>query len=153
MAEDRTHERETDAERARLRRIVAAASDDDLGRPMPGGWTVSAVLAHAAYWDARAIHWMDRWAAGAEPAPYQEEDTDVENEAAKPLCLALPPRIAATLALRLADEADAKVAALSDAMLAKVRAAKGGPFDLSRANHRREHLDDIARVLGEPPAG
>jgi hypothetical protein len=153
VAEDRTHERETDAERARLRRIVAAASDDDLRRPMPGGWTVAAVLAHAGYWDARAIYWLDRWAQGAEPAPWEEENTEAVNEGAKPLCLALPPRTAAALALRLADEADAKVAALSDTMLAKIRAASGGPFDLSRANHRREHLDDIARILGEPPAG
>ncbi len=68
------------------------------------------------------------------------------NDAAKPLCLAIPPREAARLALRLANEADAKVAALSDSMLAKIRAA-GSPFNLSRASHRAEHLDDIERAL------
>lgn len=38
------------------------------------------------------------------------------------------------------------MAALSDDMLATVRAA-GSPFSLSRAEHRKEHLDDIERVL------
>jgi len=34
---DRSHETETDAERERLRSIVARFSDEELGRPMPGG--------------------------------------------------------------------------------------------------------------------
>jgi hypothetical protein len=147
MATDRSHDTETDAERARLRALVARLSDADLARPMPGGWTVAAVLAHAAYWDARAIYWMDKWGPDGEPTTYEEEDTDAANEAAKPLCLALRPRDAAELALRVAEEADGKVKALSDAMLAKIAAQGGPPFDLSRANHRREHLDDIERAL------
>ena len=50
------------------------------------------------------------------------------------------------LAQRLAEEADKKVAALGDDMLAKIRAA-GSPFSLARADHRKEHLDDIERAL------
>ena len=143
---DRSHEAETDAERARLRALVTRLSDADLARPMPGGWTVAAVLAHAAYWDARAIYWMDKWGPDGEPTTYEPEDTDAANEAAKPLCLALRPRDAAELALRLADEADGRVRALSDAMLEKIR-AKGPPFNLSRAIHRKEHLDEIEPLL------
>jgi hypothetical protein len=109
---------------------------------------VAAVLAHIGFWDARAIVLLDKWGGGVEPsaADYEPEDVDWINDAAKPLCLALPPRAAAQLALRLAEEADAKVAALSDAMLAEIRAA-GSPINLSRADHRREHLDDIERAL------
>ncbi|HEV2249166.1 MAG TPA: DinB family protein [Candidatus Limnocylindria bacterium] len=147
MTADRSHEPETDAERARLRALVARLSDADLARPMPGGWTVAAVLAHAAYWDARAIYWIDRWGPDGEPTTYEDEDTDAANEAAKPLCLTIRPRDAAELALRVADEADRKVRALSDTMLAKIAAQGGAPFDLSRANHRREHLDDIEAAL------
>jgi hypothetical protein len=51
------------------------------------------------------------------------------------------------LSLRLAEEADGKVKALSDAMLAKIRATGGPPFNLSRAIHRKEHLDEIEREL------
>ena len=32
-------------------------------------------------------------------------------------------------------------------MLAKIRATGGPPFNLSRAIHRREHLDDIEQEL------
>ena len=147
MTEDRSHDKETDAERERLRRLVKRLSDADLARPMPGGWTVAAVLAHAAYWDARAVYWLDKWARGAAPTPYEHENVEAVNDAAKPLCLALPPRIAADLALRLAEEADGKVNALSDEMLAKIRATGGPPFNLSRAIHRKEHLDDIEQLF------
>jgi hypothetical protein len=114
---------------------------------MPAGWTVAGVLAHIGFWDARAIYWLDKWARGAAPSAYEPENTEAVNESAKPLCLALPPRDAARLALRLAEEADGKVKALSDGMLAKIRATGGPPFNLSRAIHRKEHLDDIEREL------
>lgn len=144
---DRSHDAETDAERERLRSLVTRLTDEELSRPMPGGWTVAAVLAHVGYWDARAIYFLDKWGPSGEPSTYEPEDTDAANEAAKPLCLALPPRIAAQLALRLAEEADGRVKALSDAMLAKIRAKGNPPFDLSRAIHRKEHLDDIEGAL------
>jgi uncharacterized damage-inducible protein DinB len=144
---DRPHDVETDAERERLRALVTRLGDAELRRPMPGGWTVAAVLAHVAYWDARAIYWLDRWRRTGEPSAYEPENVEAVNDAAKPLCLALAPRDAAELALRLAEESDGKVKALSDAMLAKIRATGSPPFNLSRAIHRREHLDDIAREL------
>jgi hypothetical protein len=145
MSEDRTYLAETDAERERLRLLVTGSSDAELSRPMPAGWTVAAVLAHIAFWDARAIYWLDKWGPDGEPSTYEPENVETANESAKPLCLALPPRQAAQLALRLAEDADGKVKALSDAMLAKIRAAGDPPFNLSRAIHRKEHLDDIER--------
>lgn len=150
MAEDRSHEAANDAERRRLFALVGRLSDDGLARPMPAGWTVAASLAHIALWDARVIFFLDRWAAGAEPsrADYEPEDVDWINDSTKPQSLALPPRTAAGLTLRLAEEADRKVAALSDAMLAKIRAA-GSPINLLRAEHRKEHLDDIEAALRE----
>jgi hypothetical protein len=153
MPIDRRHEAENDIERARLRALIERSSDAELSTPTPGGWTVAGLLAHAATWDARAIYWIDTWGPDGEPTTYEPEDTDAVNESAKPLCLALPPREAAALALRLADESDAKVKALSDAMLAKIEAKGGPPFNLSRAIHRREHLDDIERVLPPPSGG
>jgi hypothetical protein len=150
MPVDRSHDAANDAERERLRSLIARRSDEELSRPMPGGWTVAAVLAHAGFWDARAIYFLDKWGPSGEPSTYEPEDTDAVNDSAKPLCLALPPRTAAQLALRLAEEADGKVKALSDAMLAKIAAKGGPPFNLSRAIHRKEHLDDIERAFGAP---
>ena len=143
----RSHDLETDAERERLRALITRLSDKDLSRPMPGGWTVAGVLAHVGFWDAKAIYYLDKWAAGAPPTPYEPEDTDAINDSAKPLCLALRPRDAAELALRLAEAADGKIKALSDEMLAKIEATGGPPFNLSRALHRREHLDEIEPLL------
>src|SRR5207244_11686602 len=102
------------------RRLVARVRGGGLRRSLPGGWTVSAVLAHAAYWDARAIYFLDKWGPDGEPSVYEPEDTVAANDSAKPLCLALPPRIAAQIALRLADEADGNVQALGDMMMAKI---------------------------------
>ena len=147
MPEDRSHDAETDAERERMRALIARLSEKELSQPMPAGWTVAAVLAHIGFWDARAVYWLDKWAQGVAPTPYEPENTEAVNESAKPLCLALPSRDAAKLALRLADDADSKVKALSDDMLRKVRATGGPPFNLSRAIHRKEHLDEIDAVL------
>ena len=49
MSVDRSHDEETDAERERLRALVTRLSDVELSRPMPGGWTVAAVLAHVGF--------------------------------------------------------------------------------------------------------
>ena len=112
MPVDRSHDVETDAERQRLRSLVQRLSDKELSRPMPGGWTVSAVFAHVAFWDARAIYFLDKWGPSGEPTTYEPEDTDAAND-----------------------------------MLAKIRAKGNPPFNLSRAIHRKEHLDEIEREL------
>jgi hypothetical protein len=152
---DRSYIAENDAERARLRALVARLSDDELSHPMPAGWTVAGVLAHLAFWDARVVYILNRWKSGAGSiTPTEHEDVDwIEhgdvdwiNEGAKPLCLALQPRVAADLALQQAEAADQGVAALSDDVLAKI-ASMPPLFNLSRAIHRREHLDEIERVV------
>src|SRR5258708_35905599 len=138
MSAARSHEAENDTERERLRALVARLSDDDLRRPMPGGWTIAADLAHAGYWDARAIYWLDGYARGLTPVPYEEENVEAVNEAAKPLCLALPPRDAAGLALRLAQEAHREGAAPSDEPLGAIHPGKPG-FHPARALPRQGH--------------
>jgi len=113
---------------------------------MPGGWTIAGVLAHVAFWDAQAIYFIDTWGPHGEPTTYEPEDTDAANDSAKPLGLASAPRIAAKLTLRLAEESDARVKALSDALLVRISEIGGPPFDLARASHRKEHLDEIERT-------
>jgi hypothetical protein len=135
---------ENNRERERLKALVARLSDEQLRRPMAAGWTVSGVLAHMAFWDARALYFMNKWEGGVAPSEADLESGDVNwiNDSSKPLCLALPPRTAAQLALQLAEETDARVAALSDELLGQILAI-GQPFNLSRASHRGEHLDEI----------
>ena len=146
---DRPYVAENDAERERLRALVRRLGDQDLARPMEAGWTVAAVLAHAAFWDQRIAVLLDHWEQRGPswtPPLEMERDVDWINDAAKTLCLALPPRVAAELALSVAEAVDRRVAAVSDGII-EANARAGAPLTWRRAEHRREHLDEIERAL------
>jgi hypothetical protein len=150
MPVDRSYAADNDAERARLHAVVGRLTDRDLARAMPAGWTVAGVLAHLAFWDQRIVVLLDEWERrGPGWAPPLEPAADVDwiNDAAKPLCLALPPRAAAELALAIAGTVDRRVAAVGEAIV-EANARAGGPLNWRRAEHRREHLDEIERALG-----
>jgi hypothetical protein len=143
---DRSYVAENDRERRRLEALVDKLDDAALGRAMPAGWTVAAVLAHLAFWDQRIVLLSEQLRRVASVPPADAGSVGWINDAAKPAQLALPPRRAATLAVEAARAADQAVAALSDELLAK-NAAAGSPINLVRAEHRREHLDEIERAL------
>jgi len=152
MTADRSYVAENRAQLDRLRALVDRLSDQELSRPLDAGWTVAGVLAHLAFWDHRIVMLLDRWGPagqGTPPSPHDETATDWINDSTKPLCLALPPRRAAQLAIDAATAADQRVAALTDAQLAANREA-GSPISVRRAEHRREHLDEIERALPAP---
>jgi len=148
MSTDRTYVTQNDAERIRLRSLVARLSDADLARPMPAGWTVAAILAHLAFWDQRILVLLEQWEQSPSKPPRieNEADTDWINDASKPLLLALAPRLAADLAVTIAEAVDGKVAALPDDLVAR-NAAAGSPLNLLRAEHRAEHLREIEQVF------
>ena len=133
--------------RARLKDLVARLSDADLARPMPAGWTVAAVLGHVAFWDQRTLVLLDAWErAGSVPPRLRAEDTDWINDAGKPFFLALPPRQGADVALAIVEAVDRKIETLTDDVVTRIAAA-GNPINLHRAEHRREHLDEIDAAL------
>ena len=144
---DRSYVAENDRERRRLEALVGKLDDAALSRAMPAGWTVAAVLAHLAFWDQRIVLLSEQLRRGASVPPAEAGNVDWINDAAKPTQLALAPRRAATLAVETARAADQAVATLSDDLLAK-NAAAGSPINLLRAEHRREHLDEIEHGLG-----
>jgi Mycothiol maleylpyruvate isomerase N-terminal domain len=149
MAADRSYVAENRAQLERLRALTEKLNDQQLARPMEAGWTVAGVLAHLAFWDERIVTLIDRWAGGrGTPPPAYDFEAAVDwiNDAGKPLCLALPPRVAARLAVEAAVAADERVAGLSEAQLA-ANAAAGHPISVLRAEHRREHLDEIDQSL------
>ncbi|MBI2879381.1 MAG: maleylpyruvate isomerase N-terminal domain-containing protein [Candidatus Rokubacteria bacterium] len=149
MAVDRSYIAQNAAQRERLRALVDRLTDEELRRPLSAGWTIAGVLAHVAFWDQRVLVLLQRWerdGSGSAPPPIDPDDIDWINDTAKALCLALPPRAAAELALATAEAVDRKVAALPDHLLA-ANAAAGSPINLLRAAHRREHLDEIERAL------
>ena len=149
MATDRSYVAENQTQLARLEALVGKLGDRELSRPLEAGWTVAGVLAHLAFWDYRIVTLLDAWGAdgrGTPPPANDEAAVNWINDAGKPLCLGLPPRVAARLAVDAAIAADERVAGLSEAQLA-ANAAAGRPISVLRAEHRREHLDEIERAL------
>src|SRR5215468_2966290 len=146
---DRSHVAQHDAERQRLSALAARLSDQELARPLPAGWTVATVLGHVAFWDQRVIEIIAAWRRAGVGAPLPalaEANVDWINDAAKPFLLALPPRRTAELAVQIALAADQAVAGLPDEFVSAARA--GTSLNLLRAEHRREHLDEIEAALG-----
>jgi hypothetical protein len=141
------HDYESDNERSRagLRALVSSLSDDDLGRDAGDGWTVAMLLAHSAFWDARAAEvaqrWLDRDAPNQAPI-----DVQSANDGMKPLLAAVPPREAARIALEAAERVDALVARFTPALAEA--ATTGSALRGNRSAHRLEHLDQIERALG-----
>ncbi len=149
MMVDRSFVAQNDAERRRLRTLVARLSDQELARPLPTGWTVAGVLGHLAFWDQRILVLLERWqkdGVAAVPQALNPSDVDWINDAAKPLLLGLPARRAAELAVSIAEAVDGKAARLGEAFLSR-NAGAGNPVNLLRAEHRREHLDEIEGAL------
>jgi hypothetical protein len=147
MADDRSYIAANTRERERLHTLVEKLHDDDLTAPVNEYWTVAGVLGHIAYWDIRVLvlaEKIDRsepWVPGdAEP------DGDWLNDTTRVLIHAIAPREAAQLAMRIADETDARVAKLPLERMAPrdpdspIYAGRGG-------EHRGEHLDEIEAAL------
>jgi hypothetical protein len=141
MIADRSCVDENRARRERLNTLVGRLGDRGLAMPMPDGWTVAAVSARVAFRDRRIVVPLDaRERAGnsARRKPLDRGAIDWINDSAKVLAPALPPRVAAELAMTV----DARLAALGEGRLA-ADADAGRPIDVVRAAHHREHLDAI----------
>jgi hypothetical protein len=136
---------ENAAEHDRLARLVAGLNDEALSRPMDAGWTAAAALAHLAFWDARAILLIEKWKReGIGPSP---ADNDIINDAAKELCLAIPPRAAGELAVEKSAEINRAIENLAPEMAEKIQTT-GTTVHLTRFEHKRRHLEEIEKAVG-----
>jgi Mycothiol maleylpyruvate isomerase N-terminal domain len=132
----------------RLRDLVARLSDDQLRLPVNEHWTVAAVLGHVAFWDARALFLADHFDpdTGFPDDVGEPENVDWINDSTRSLIHAIDPREVADLAVRTAEQIDARVAELpADKLWPN---DPEGPLNGRRASHRAEHLDEIDAALG-----
>ena len=132
----------------RLRDLAERLSDDDLRRPVNDDWTVAAVLGHVAFWDARAIYLAERFdpATGFPDDVGEPENVDWINDSTRALIHAIDPRAVVDLAIRTAEDIDARVLALpADKLWPN---DPDSPLNGLRASHRGEHLDEIEAALG-----
>ena len=153
MSDERSYIEENTRERERLRALVERLDEDELRLPVNPDWTVAAVLGHIAFWDLRVLGLADKLERG-EPftsSDAEPEDPDWINDATRSLIHAIPPREAARLALRIAEETDARVAELPlDRLWPR---DPDSPLNAVRASHRGEHLDEIEAALNGPRGG
>src|SRR3979411_3418370 len=84
------------------------------------------------------------------PSDAEPENVDWINDSTRPLIHAIPPRQAAEVALRMAEETDELIASLSPELVAKIDA--NSPLNPVRAHHRGEHLDEIEAALASGDA-
>ena len=134
--------------RRRLETLVRGLSEEDFARSTDYGWTVSAILAHLAFWDLRMSAILQRWQAeGLDPSPI---DMMVVNDALKVICHAMEPRAAAELALSAAEKIDRELEALMAEQAKEIEehaAATETQFRMNRSLHRDGHLNDIEALL------
>jgi DinB family protein len=147
MSEDRSYVDQNTRERERLRALIERLDEDELRAAVNEYWTVAAVFGHIAFWDARILALADKLERGEPFAPSDTEPEDVDwiNDATRPLIHAIPPLEAARLALRVAEETDARVATLPvDRLWPR---DPDSPLYAVRASHRGEHLDEVEAAL------
>ena len=143
---ERSYAAENSRELKRLRALVSKLSDQDLGSMVNEHWTVAGVLCHVAFWDGRALFFGGKLQhEGVLARETEPESVDWINDSTRPLIHAIPPRQAAEIALRIAEETDELVASLSPELVAKID--DDSPLNLVRAEHRGEHLDEIEAAL------
>jgi hypothetical protein len=152
MSLDRSYVEQNARQLERLRGLVVGLGPVELRLQVNEEWTVAGVLAHIAFWDARVLFLAEKLERGEPFSPSDDEPDEVDwiNDAARPLIHAIPPSEAARLALRLAEETDARVASLPPDRMYPI--VPESPLNPLRAAHRGEHLDDIEATLGRAGA-
>jgi len=146
MADDRSYVEMNTRERERLRALVERLDDDTLASPANEYWTIAGVMGHLAHWDTRVLVFAEKIDRGEPWVPSDAEpDGDWVTDSSRPLIHAIAPRAAAELALRIAEETDARVAALPLERMAP--RDPDSPISPARGEHRGEHLDEIEAVL------
>src|SRR3954470_1229191 len=111
-------------QRQRLIALVDRLSDDDLGRSLSSGWTVSTHLAYMAFWDRWAEVLIRRWRTGELPPPTVPSwYDDAMNATLLDQWAALPPPAAATLAVEAAEAVDLEIMRAETPVLMAMTAA------------------------------
>lgn len=143
---DRSYVAENDAERARLQAIVARLTDADITRPMSEQWTVGVGLMHLAFWDGLSLSKFEEWErTGTVQIPPMRDMVDGINQAMLPWWRTIAPAQIRHAVVAAAEAVDHKAERLPAAIVEAIQAVR--PRSLTRAIHRRQHLDQIERAL------
>jgi hypothetical protein len=129
--------------RERLASVCRLLTNEQLSRIAFDEWTISAVLAHMAFWDRIALERWNIFEKERKPIPVL---ADIVNSAGAAGWLATPPREAARLAVEAAEAVDKRIAQLPAELIEEARAVNPRMFE--RFHHRNEHLSAIEASAG-----
>ena len=122
----------------RVRALVERLSDEDLRHSLGHGWTVGFALAHLAFWDARQVAALQRFASG-EGFPSEDIATNATLSA---IASAFDLSTVGEAAVSAAEQLDAIVESLTTEQLDSLREA-GKSYAIDRSAHREEHIRQI----------
>lgn len=143
---DRSYVAENEAERARLKAVVARLTDADMARAMSEEWTVGVGLMHLAFWDGLSLSKFEEWErTGTVQIPPMREIVDGINQAMLPWWRTIAPAQIRHAVVAAAEAVDRKAETLPTPIIEAILAVR--PRSLTRASHRRQHLDQIERSL------
>jgi hypothetical protein len=144
---DRSYVAENDAERARLKAVVARLTDADMARAMSEQWTVGVGLMHLAFWDGLSLSKFEEWerTGTVQIPPMGGEVVDGINDAMLPWWRTIAPAQIRHAVVAAAEAVDRKAETLPAAIVEAIQAVR--PRSLQRAIHRHQHLDQIERAL------
>jgi len=143
MVVDKSYVERNRASSSRMRALAERLSDEDLRLRCGRNWTVSAALAHLAFWDLRVMHLLDATERNGKLC-VAEIDISV-NDIALPLWAAIPPREAARIAVETAEALDTRLENFPQSLLEEIYA-----FNerwVVRALHRNGHLDAVDAAM------
>jgi hypothetical protein len=123
--------------------LVERLNDQALQHPVGEHWTVAIALAHLAFWDRRVLLGL----AGIERTGKLDIPVvDIAvNDLSLPLWAAIPPRVAANLAVATAVELDERLENFPPPLLDELY--RHNKRWVERALHRNEHLDEVEVAL------
>jgi hypothetical protein len=143
---DRSYVAENDAERARLKAVVDRLTDADLARLMSEEWTIGAGLLHLAFWDGLSLSKFEEWErTGEDQSPPMRDLVLAINQVMLPWWRTIAPAQIRHAVVVAAEAVDHKAETLPVPIIEAILAVR--PRSLTRAVHRRQHLDQIERAL------
>jgi hypothetical protein len=143
---DRSYVAENDAERARLKAVIARLTDADMARAMSEEWTIGVGLMHLAFWDGLSLSKFEEWErTGTVQIPPMRDMVDGINHAMLPWWRTIAPAQVRHAVIAAAEAVDRKAETLPEPIVEAILAVR--PRSLARAIHRRQHLDQIERAL------
>jgi hypothetical protein len=127
-----------------LRAYAESLSDEQLRQAIDEDWTVSAELAHVAFWDRRSAFAVEGFLR--DPATFPpRSDVDLINAAAFPQWRRLAPSDAVADMIEAGEFFNRTVEALDEETAQRIQ--ESGAVVIQRARHRREHLEQIRQHL------